>query len=462
MHKKFKDELLGLLGGKTMLIRYIVSNYKSIGHPVEFSMLPTEKLTDEKYVKMILTKAGEWSVLRRGGFFGPNASGKTSFIESIYFARNFIIKGQKSGKGTGVNQYKGEIGDVRENSLFQFTFYLDGEIYEYGFSIGKNQVYQEWLSILTKDSFMPMFQRMTDNTGQTEIEIESRFAKKNSKERMLAEVLKDSIQDNQKNQLFLYKLYDNGLKKAEHIVEWFRSLQIIFPNSRAKNLSLKMNQDEDFREFVSDCLRRLDTGVAKVSVDSGELDFYDLAEKLNMPSELVSEIEEMKSGLVTFGGRFYIFGENGKKRKTYMMQLKFEHPLLGRNANFDMEDESDGTKRLLDLLPMLFAMDKKSQAIYFIDEIDRSLHTKLSQYLLREFLNRGKDTFSQIIFTAHDVNLINLDNFLQEEIWFVEKSNLGETKLKPFSDFDIEDGQNVLKSYLCGRFGAVPMIRGDI
>ena len=100
-----------------MLLRYIVSNFKSIGHPVEFSMFPTEESTDERFLKTITTKAGEWKVLRRGGFFGPNASGKSSFIESIDFARDYIVDGQKSGKGTGVNQFRGDFEAVSYTHL---------------------------------------------------------------------------------------------------------------------------------------------------------------------------------------------------------------------------------------------------------------------------------------------------------------------------------------------------------
>ena len=81
-----------------MLIQYIVSNYKSIGRPVEFSMLPVQGMSNENFLKTIVTKAGAWKLLCRGGFFGPNASGKSSFIESIDFARDFIVYGQKSGK----------------------------------------------------------------------------------------------------------------------------------------------------------------------------------------------------------------------------------------------------------------------------------------------------------------------------------------------------------------------------
>lgn len=118
-------------------------------------------------------------------------------------------------------------------------------------------------------------------------------------------------------------------------------------------------------------------------------------------------------------------------------------------------------KRLLDLLPILFQLNDEGHVIYFIDEIDRSLHTTLSKYLLSEFLkNSSNGLLSQIVFTAHDVSLINVSEFSQEEIWFIEKNKSGETKLKPFSDFDIKEDQDTIKDYLNGRFGAIPVIGG--
>ena len=140
-----------------------------------------------------------------------------SFIESIAFARDFIVDGQKSGKGTRIDQFRGDFEELKGISTFQFVFYLDEEVYEYGFSIDRYQVYEEWLMQLDKTDFMPLFTRVTDTNGKTEIDIESRFARKNSKERILAEILKDSIQENQKNQLFLYKLHDNGIKKQKKL-----------------------------------------------------------------------------------------------------------------------------------------------------------------------------------------------------------------------------------------------------
>lgn len=441
-----------------MLLRYIVGNFKSIGHPVEFSMFPTEESTDERFLKTIATKAGEWKVLRRGGFFGPNASGKSSFIESIDFARDYIVDGQKSGKGTGVNQFRGDLEDLEGISSFQFMFYLEGEVYEYGFSLDRRQVHEEWLMQLTKKDLKPLFTRVTDENGKTEIEIESRFVRNNSKDKMLADILKESIQEGQKNQLFLYKLYDNGIKKAAKIVQWFKNLQVIFPETKVQALPIRMKADEDLRNFIARMLNKMDTGVYEISVASDEIDFHELAQKMDLPKEIVDDIEEIKSGIVNLAGRYFIFAES-KKKRTILVQLKFNHRLNSKKVQFNIDEESDGTQRLVDLLPMLFTIGKNS-TIYFVDEIDRSLHTKLSLFLLDEFACRAEEGNNQIVFTAHDVNLINLDSFRQDEIWFIEKTQMGESTLKPFSDFQIKKGQDTLKAYLSGRFGAVPMIRG--
>lgn len=175
-----------------------------------------------------------------------------------------------------------------------------------------------------------------------------------------------------------------------------------------------------------------------------------------MPNELVHDIEETQNGLINFNGKYYLFKEsNGRKIK--LLQLKFNHSF---NTPFDIDDESDGTKRLLDLLPILFNLDNDSNTIYVIDELDRSLHTKLSKYFVNAFSKSYTNT--QLLFTAHDTNLLDKKLLRNEEIWFVEKNTNGETNIKPFSDFDVKENQNILKDYLAGRFGAVPVIREGI
>lgn len=441
-----------------MLLRYIVSNFRSIGHTIEFSMLPDKKNSDDRFLKSINTIEGEWKVLSRGGLFGSNASGKTSFIKSIKFAREFIIEGQKSGRGIKLDQFRGELDDLAGISTFQFDFFINENVYEYGFSVDCYQVHEEWLMQLTEKGFEPLFTRITDQNEKTQIEIEDIFLGIDTKERRLADILMDSIKENQKNQLFLYKLHDNGIEKAEEIIKWFRSLQVIFPSTKVKTLPIRMQKDTELRTYIGEMLSRMDTGVFDISVASDEMEFSYFAEKFQVPEEIVKEMEEIGNGIVSFAGKYFIFAENNKKR-IVLVQLKFSHRLNGKDVQFNIDEESDGTQRLLDLLPMLFATKENSSAIYFVDEIDRSLHTKLSQFLLNEFIKCCRENHNQIIFTAHDVNLVNTHDFRQEEIWFIEKNGLGESFLRPLSDFKIEEGQDLIKAYLNGRFGAVPVIR---
>ena len=171
----------------------------------------------------------------------------------------------------------------------------------------------------------------------------------------------------------------------------------------------------------------------------------------------MDDIDSSDAGIFRFNDQYLIFS-HGKENKTVLVQLKLKHSLNHKEIKFDIDEESDGTQRLLDLLPMIFATGHDS-SVYFVDEIDRSLHTKLSQYLLSDFAQRAEGGSNQMIFTAHDINLIDLRQFRQDEIWFIDKNQAGESKLKPLSDFSIQEGMDTIKAYLSGRFGAVPVIR---
>ena len=100
--------------------------------------------------------------------------------------------------------------------------------------------------------------------------------------------------------MFLYKLYDNGNKKIEKIIEWFKSIQVIFPESTFKALPIRMKADDDLRNYIGSMLQKMDTGVFNISVASDEIDFYELAERLEIPQEIVEDIEEIKNGIVNY------------------------------------------------------------------------------------------------------------------------------------------------------------------
>ena len=62
----------------------------------------------------------------------------------------------------------------------------------------------------------------------------------------------------------------------EPVMEWFQSLQIIFPKTTVQFLPIRISQDTDFKQFISQNLNKMDTGVVSVSAVSDEMDFMNL------------------------------------------------------------------------------------------------------------------------------------------------------------------------------------------
>lgn len=437
-----------------MLLKYSVSNFKSIGHNIEFSMLPLENNCDDKFLTEIETVVGKMKILKRGAFFGPNASGKTSFINSLDFAVKYILDGPQGSSFTRVNQFRGELESLDGLTTFQFMILVDKQIYTYGFSLDKNYVHEEWLEILGANGYESMFERHTNENKITSITLSSQYAEKKSKERQLAELLTESIKEKQAAHLFLKKLAENGSEKGDIVYSWFGNIRIIYPSYSFQNLPFIIRENKEFRDFLSNSLSAIDTGINQVST-SENMDLNEFSEKYKISSKIIKDIETSESGAIRIRGKYFHYMDGN------VLRIEFEHSLNNKSVKFNLEDESDGTQRIIDLLPLLFKSENNdANLIFIVDELDRSLHTKLTKYIVSHFIQ--SDNRCQLIFTTHDVNLLNLKLFRQEEIWFIDKNLNGESILKPFSDFDVENEEDVLKDYLAGRFGAVPVIKGEI
>lgn len=119
-----------------------------------------------------------------------------------------------------------------------------------------------------------------------------------------------------------------------------------------------------------------------------------------------------------------------------------------------MNEESDGSIRIMDFIPMLIDL-RLNETVYLIDEIDRSMHPMLSQKILEYYfghLTADKDT--QLIFSTHESNLLNLDLIRADEVWFVEKDAVGASHFTSLAEY--KPREDVRKGYLQGRYGAIP------
>ena len=128
-----------------------------------------------------------------------------------------------------------------------------------------------------------------------------------------------------------------------------------------------------------------------------------------------------------------------------------------RTIDFDLNDESDGTNRVLDLIPFLLEVSNPHSTV-IIDELDRSLHPELSRKLLEVFFEMSKNVDSQLIVTTHESSLLDLTLLRRDEIWFTEKNSDGESKVYSLEEYKPRFDNEVRKAYLMGRFGGTPNI----
>jgi len=129
----------------------------------------------------------------------------------------------------------------------------------------------------------------------------------------------------------------------------------------------------------------------------------------------------------------------------------------GKNVNFDIKEESDGTNKTLAMLGPLFDIMENGK-VAFIDEFDSSLHPKITRLLIMLFHSDKNKKNGQLIFTTHDTTLLDNELFRIDQIYFCSKEPNKNTKLSSLLDYDIRQVIDFERAYLNGRVGGVPFI----
>ena len=135
--------------------------------------------------------------------------------------------------------------------------------------------------------------------------------------------------------------------------------------------------------------------------------------------------------------------------------LFWEKGIDGHQGYMDIDSQSDGTVRLLTLIPLIYEAIKNGRVVV-IDEIDNSFHSELIFELVR-FYAESSST-GQLIFTTHETRLMNQQLLMRvDEMWKVEK-RYGSSVLSSLNDYKIHGTINVEHGYREGRFGGIPDI----
>lgn len=117
-------------------------------------------------------------------------------------------------------------------------------------------------------------------------------------------------------------------------------------------------------------------------------------------------------------------------------------------------NESQGNQVFADLLPNLIRVIENS-GMLIIDEFGNSLHNKLSEKVIRFFMENAKT--SQIFITSHHTNLISNSVFRPDQIDLITFKDMQGSQVKRVSEFKPREAQNLEKMYLGGMFEGLPM-----
>ena len=148
----------------------------------------------------------------------------------------------------------------------------------------------------------------------------------------------------------------------------------------------------------------------------------------------------------------FLMDENGDLKA---FRIIFEH---NNGELFELHEESDGTKRIFDLLPILYLMEKES-SVFVIDELDRSLSTHLSYEFLSSFLEQVKNNNNnknQILFTTHNLQFLDFDLLRKDEINLIENEDENEgSSITNLNSINFRTDMDLKRAYWKGTLGGV-------
>lgn len=447
-----------------MLIRFIVSNFLSFNSEQEFSMNTGQTRRYEERVE----ETDELSLLKFAALYGANASGKSNFVKAIDFSKKIIVDGIEDLNYEEFH-YKLDPKNIDKPTKFEYEIKIENNYYAFGFNVDlKNKkILNEWLvGLSSKEDWLIYERSIEDNYYRHDLE-----SKEESIKAKLDFLLEDA--NNIENTLLITEINrrknnPESFKIFENIFSWFHNkLEVIYPDSVMHEITkVFKNRDIDLIKL----LKYFDTGIENFELRNSSLeeiskyipnevfnalknDIMGTKKTINAKDEDES-IERWGLGILRLQDHYY---EIDIRKETKIQEILFNHNEM-KDITFTFGEESDGTRRLIELLNVIHG-DHKGKT-FIIDELDRSLHPQMTIKFVETFLKIAKKKDTQLIITTHESNLMDLKILRRDEIWFVERDHkLDESKLYSLEEFKVHNTKKVVNDYLIGRYGAVPIFK---
>ena len=412
-----------------MLIEFSVKNFLSFKNKVTLSM--EKGLGDENLENIVFTNNLE--LLKNAAIYGANASGKSNLLKALTCAILMVRNSNIISFGEKIDLVKPFLLDdnsKNEPSEFEFIFLINGVKYRYFFNADTKKVYDEVLDAYYSQKPTNIFRRT--NTNNYEF---------NSDKNKLEPI---AIK-NTENKLFLSTATTWNYDKTKDVYLWFANSIDTYNSfeSIASSDLRAYGSDEDLKKFALKLLKEEDILIKDITVDYEE-------------KEMDSTVANMlASPLINPRGTY----------KVKNINIELEHEVIIDNNSkqtykLNLSDESSGTKVLFAFAPFLKRAFETTKVIV-VDELEKSMHPALVEFIVKLFNNKDiNKASSQLIFTTHATNLLNLELLRRDQIWFTEKNpSTGVSDLYPLDSFSVRKDENIQKGYINGRYGAIPFIK---
>ncbi len=417
-----------------MLLEFRLGNFRSYAAEKRFSRvagsgkeLPANTVTVEGFNRSPLPRSAV--------IYGANASGKSNLVQAFAFFRHFVLHSSETrqeGDWIPVYPFLLDPKLARDPSHFEMTFLLGGVRHQYGFVVSRERVHEEWLTVYPRGKPQEWFHRTVDLKGKSTwawSRTHLRGAKLQLAERTRENALFLSVAA-QWNHTQIKPVYHGFRGKLKVL----RRETNVMGHTRAQLLS-----NRTFREWLTRVLKAADMGICRVLARESKSH----KDRFRFPSEMPAEMGSLLSD-----------ESPGKP----WVEVRTTHRLPGTRGEveWDLDQESDGTQRMLALLgPIHDAL--RDGAVLVMDELDTILHAYMTMALVQLFsrptTNRGN---AQLVFTTHDTSLLDPTLFRRDQIWFTSKDGSGQTDLYSLEDFSPRKGEALQKGYLAGRYGGIP------
>lgn len=431
-----------------MILRIILKNFLSFDDEVQFDMFPNMKRTSlSNHISMAADKL---PVLKMAAIYGSNGAGKSNLLKGINFLKALATNKSflnKENVGKYFYAFKKDANQMPMELTVEFTTKA-GVAFIYSTEIAKNAVSYETLKLSglglgeNTDVFTREGNKVTyaNNPSDDVVRMVTGWITKNPYASLL------TINND------MPVLVDENINEAR---KWFADeLEIIGLHSFNPRLIEMFRSSKRLNKFATELFKAVDLGIDSVKVETEN--FEDWITTHNTNRLPMDKLREMRAGvlseMVDFRNTRAISVENGIQKISQMMFEQF-----GKNEyskNMDIQAQSDGTVRLLSLVPAIYNAMKGKKTVV-VDELDHSIHPHLVRELVKYF--SMKKTNGQLIFTTHQTCLLNQDFMRTDEVWLVEKKE-GNSRIYSLNDFKIHNTINIENGYMEGRYGAIPFI----